>query len=590
MGKIKIIHEVLANKIAAGEVVERPASIVKELVENSLDAGAKDISIETIDGGKRYIKVRDDGEGMPREDVILSVERHATSKIIKDEDLFAISTLGFRGEALPSIASVSKVDITTKTRGAISGTKLLLRDGKVSEVIESGCPEGTTIEVRDLFYNTPARQKFLKTTNTELGHIIDTVTKYTLSHPEVKFTLLHKGKKIFNTLKGDDMRARVSGIIDRDVAKNLIDFRDEREDVSIHGFISSPEHSLSNRKGQYYYVNRRWVSDRLITHAITEGCRPFFMKDRFPIVILFIKLPPSEVDVNVHPAKREVRFKDTNKIYNLILMTFRDAFSSKSPARRQNSSIISYKGKFVFPPTKPFIEPNRVKEPIAPYKPVKRDIEGSFDFLLFDNMRSEASEERIYGSLSKLDIIGQLWDSYILCQDGESLILLDQHAAHERIVFERIRKEYHSSGGLKGQPLLVPQVLELSSKEKTILSDTLNTFMGFGIEIEPFGGNDFVIKTLPLALMDRDCQTLVKDVLHEVSSIGKGNVIKDSIDGILITMACHSVIRGKRVLDKKEIEALLKDLEKTEISTNCPHGRPIFKRFSRLEIERFFKR
>ncbi len=576
MNRIKVIPELLVNKIAAGEVVERPASVVKELIENSLDANATEIIIHISDGGKRCIKVADNGEGMSREDAVLSFERHATSKIVAEDDLYSVMTLGFRGEALPSIASVSEVDVATKRKESISGTKFRVRNGTIEEIMDAGVPQGTSIEVKNLFYNTPARYKFLKSSGTELSHIVNTVTRYTLPYPEVRFSIFHNDKQVLNVLKGNDIRTRISEVMDRKIARNLLSFKEEDHGISVSGYISSYEHSLSHRKSQFTYVNGRWIRDRLVISAIGEACRSFFMRDRFPAVILFINLSPLEVDVNVHPVKTEVRFNNPTVIYDLVRRTLRSTLASFSPLKSPDSqtSYNTYQARHF-----------QTKEPIPHYTvaSIKHKEKDNF----FDHVEDKNLDDSLF---SDFKIIGQLWDTYILCQDTKSLILIDQHAVHERVAFERFRKEYFASGRLTGQPLLVPQVMELSPREKTFIDSSLDDLQKFGIEIEHFGGNDYVIKTLPEILMDRDCTLLIKELLYDLFSTGKETAISDYIDEIFTTMACHSVIRGKRSLDTVEIDALLKDLEEVEISSNCPHGRPVIKRFFNSEVEEFFKR
>jgi DNA mismatch repair protein MutL len=576
MNKIRIIPEALVNKIAAGEVVERPASVVKELIENSLDAGATEITIHLFDGGKRCIRVADNGEGMSKEDALLSFERHATSKIIEEDDLYSVMTLGFRGEALPSIASVAEVDVATKKENDVFGITFKVRNGSVQEVMEQGCPQGTTIEVRNLFHNTPARYKFLKSASTELNHIVNTVTRYTLPHTEVKFSIFHNNKQVMNVLKDKDLRTRISEVMDRKIARDFLDFKEEDHGITVSGFISSYEHSMSHRKNQYTYVNGRWIRDRLIISAIGEACRSFFMRDRFPVAILFINLSPLEVDVNVHPVKTEVRFNNPTAIYDLVRKTLKSTLTSFSPLGSSRSEIL--KNSYLH-------NHSQIKEPSPHYTgaSIKSNYgENSLGYVEDKNLNNDFE--------SDLKIIGQLWDTYILCQDKESLILLDQHAAHERVAFERLRKEYLSSGGLTGQPLLVPQIMELSPKEKTLLDSSLESLLKFGIEIEHFGGNDYVIKTLPEVLIERDCTSLIKDLLYDLFATGSGNAINQYLDNIFSTMACHSVIRGKRTLEIMEIKALLKDLGDADIASNCPHGRPVIKRFLTSEVESFFKR
>lgn len=428
-GKIKILSESLANKIAAGEVVERPASVVKELVENSIDAGAKEIIIDIKAGGRRSIRVMDNGEGMEGDDALLSIERHSTSKVFREADLFRINTMGFRGEALPSIGSVSKMRITTKPDGSLAGTNVYSEGGKIKEVSEAGCPKGTTIEVNNLFYNTPARLKFLKTDNTELGHIVDVVAQTALANPEIHFKLLHNGKVIINAPITKNFMNRMTELLGRDVYENLYEVLLTQEAIDIRGFISEPNFTRSTGRAIYTYVNRRFVRDKVVNHAIMEAYRTLIMKNRYPVVILFINIPVHWVDVNVHPTKREVRFKEQQKVHDLIVEALQGTLR-KAPWIKERL-VIPYE----IPPVDSKVEDHRHRIAEAP------SVYSSSPLPLF---------------FSSLIPISQVKDTYILCSCDEGLILVDQHAAHERIIFEAL-KEGHLKSNVVSQGLLVPQ-------------------------------------------------------------------------------------------------------------------------------------
>ncbi|MFH2012465.1 MAG: DNA mismatch repair endonuclease MutL [Pseudomonadota bacterium] len=568
--RIKILSESLANKIAAGEVVERPASVVKELVENSIDAGAKEIIINIKAGGRRSISVADDGGGMDEDDALIALERHSTSKIFQENDLFAIKSMGFRGEALPSIGSVSKMRITTKPEGFLAGTCVYSEGGKINEVYEAGCPKGTIVEVNNLFYNTPARLKFLKTDNTEFGHIVDVVTQTALANPEIHFKLLHNGKVIINTPVAKNLLNRISEMLGRDVYENMYEVSLTQEAIDIEGFISQPNFTRSTGRAIYTYVNRRFVRDKVVNHAIMEAYRTLIMKNRYPVVALFIKIPVHWVDVNVHPTKREVRFKEQQKVHDLIVEALQKTLR-KSPWIKKRL-VASYE----IPPVNSKIEDNvyKVAETFPKY---------SF---------SQESRDKIVPLplfFSSLIPISQIKYTYILCSCDEGLILVDQHAAHERIIFEELKGE-HVNSRVVSQSLLVPQRIELDYNQARILEKHIDKLSEVGLEIEPFGGDTFIIKSVPHILIDKDYQQLILDIIDELQSYGRSFKLEDTIEKILILMACHGAIKANQRLNSMEIESLLQQLDSISSSTNCPHGRPILRKITYQEIDRMFKR
>ncbi|MBI5286413.1 MAG: DNA mismatch repair endonuclease MutL [Deltaproteobacteria bacterium] len=561
--KIHILPQELVSKIAAGEVVERPASVVKELVENSIDAGATDISIHIQDGGKRIIKVVDDGEGMPREDAVLAFERHATSKIESEDDLFNILTMGFRGEALPSIASVSEVTLSTKVHGELTGTMVKVRGGRVEEVKDFGCPEGAMVEVKNLFYNTPARLKFLRAISTELGHIIDIVNRLAIVNPPIRFKLTNGPTTILNTSKGD-LKARVGEILGTDVLKQGIAIEEEGHRIRLWGLVSNPNITYPTTKGLFIYVNNRWIRDKGINYAIINGYRHLLMKDRYPLAVLFIHLPPEDVDVNVHPAKAEVRFKDPRLVYELISKTLQDALivPSMPVSKLEEAWPVSVKEAEPCYRTAPIVE--------EPLKFGERNV--------------------LTPLFLELGIIGQLWGEYILAEREGEFYIIDQHAASERIAFERLKNSYYEERRIKGQSLLIPEVLEVFPQEREALEGSLEVLNDLGFEVEPFGGNTFVIKTIPGILAEKGCAGLIKDLAEELSCIGVSSRIEKRIDDTLIRVACHAVVRGRHPLSKEEIKALLNELAMIDFSSHCPHGRPVIKAISRAEVEEMFKR
>ncbi|MEW6616725.1 MAG: DNA mismatch repair endonuclease MutL [Thermodesulfobacteriota bacterium] len=560
--KIKILSESLANKIAAGEVVERPASVVKELVENSIDAGAKEIIIDIKAGGRRSIRVLDDGEGMDGDDALLAIERHSTSKIFQEEDLFKIKTMGFRGEALPSIGSVSRMRITTKPDDSLAGTCIYSEGGKIKDVSEAGCPKGTTVEVNNLFYNTPARLKFLKTDNTELGHIVDVVTQTTLANPEIHFKLLHNDKIIINAPITKNLLNRMTAVLGRDVYENLYEVLLTQEAIDIRGFISQPNFTRSTGRAIYTYVNRRFVRDKVVNHAIMEAYRTLIMKNRYPVVILFINMPVHWVDVNVHPTKREVRFKEQQKVHGLIVEALQ-ATLRKAPWIKERLVI-------------PYETP-----------PVDSKVEDHHHRIAESPVRYSSSPLPLF--FSSLILISQVNNTYILCSCDEGLILVDQHAAHERVIFELLKEEYMNSS-VVSQGLLVPQHIELGYREARFLEKHISKLSEVGLEVEPFGGDTFMVKSVPQILINKNYRQFILDIIDELYSYDKSFKLEESVEKILILMACHGAIKANQRLSPREIETLLQQLDSIGSSTNCPHGRPILRKITYQEIDRMFKR
>ena len=586
--KIRILSESLANKIAAGEMVERPASVVKELVENSIDAGATEIIIEIKAGGRKSIKVMDNGEGMERDDSLLALERHSTSKISQEEDLLKISTMGFRGEAVPSIASVSKMRITTKTAGSLAGTQIYSEGGRIKEVCEAGCPEGTIVEVSGLFYNTPARRKFLKTDTTEFGHIVDIVTQIAMAKPEIHFKLIHNTKSIINTPATKKFLNRVIDLLGKDAYENLYEVSLKGEFIDVNGFISNPDFTRSTGKAIYTYINRRLIRDRVVNHAVMEAYRTFIMKDRYPVVILFIDLPVHLVDVNVHPTKREVRLEEQKKVHDFIVEALLTTLK-RSPWIKE--TLVPHKEM----PLDTRVESHRHKiaEALARYSISKEDTVPVTQMSIPARGADHSTQMKLVKEeapfFSSLIPIGQVKDTYILCSHNEGLVIIDQHAAHERVIFE-VLKEGHRGSKVASQGLLMPQQIELRYGEARFLERYISIFLEVGLEIELFGGDAFIIKSVPRTLVDKDCRQLILDIVDELYSYGKSLKFEESIEKILILTACHGAIKANQHLSTKEIETLLQQLDNVGSPTNCPHGRPLLKKITYQEIDRMFKR
>jgi len=604
MSRIKILPENLCNKIAAGEVVERPASVVKELIENALDAGADEILLDIESGGKKLIRIQDNGCGMSKDDSFLSLERHATSKIATDEDLFHLTTLGFRGEALSSISAVSRMLLQSRDTDADSGWRIKINGGSVEQAEAVGMPVGTSIEVRNLFFNTPARRKFLRRDQTEIGHIGDVVSRQALARPEVRFRLAHNGRTLIDALKSDRIEERVASILGREALREMEPLTHEADDLALHGLLSRPLFTRSATSAIFTYINGRYIRDRVVQHAVMEGYRNLLLKGRYPVVVLFLDLPPELVDVNVHPTKHEVRFRDQNLIHSFISSTIRNALrqtvAATAPfaASVEASDSDASAGEIDSPHHLPDFQSSRasqqasatVRELPATYASLEMPVpmppanatESSSPFKMPENERST-------GPAGGLSIIGQFRESYILCQDGDDLVLIDQHAAHERVGFEQLRQQFYSSG-IKKQNLLFPVVMDFDFRESTQMQQRLDKLASLGFDLEPFGGNSFVLKGVPQLLKDSAAEQLVRDVASELAELGESGLMEDAFDHVLATMACHSVVRANQKLSLEEMRSLLVLIDSVDFNAHCPHGRPVMQRLSLSEIARMFKR
>ncbi|MEE8415625.1 MAG: DNA mismatch repair endonuclease MutL [Desulfobacterales bacterium] len=574
MSKIKILPEILSNKIAAGEVVERPSSVVKELVENALDAASTRITIEVENGGRSLIRVADNGIGMDHDDALLSLERYATSKIYKDQDLFSINTLGFRGEAIPSIAAVSKFTLTTNDGTAHTGTEIVVEGGKIKRVSEVGAPKGTMVTIKQLFFNMPARKKFLKTTGTEMGHITDVVSGVTLAWPGTYFKLLHNGKVVNRwSIKSDPME-RVVDVLGKTIKNDLHRIRLNIDDLSIAGWVSSPRITRSTSRGIYVYVNGRNVRDRIIQHALFEGYAGRLQKGQFPLAVLLLNVPAEQVDVNVHPAKHEIRFAQQKRIHDAVADAVSKMLRSTDRPGWPTNTAFSLKK-------------HSVSEPVSHFP--RTGIENKDS----ENKRLEArkKQENLWEKKRFVDLrlIGQLHNTYILCESDEELIVIDQHAAHERILFERL-KNRSLKFGKEAQKLLIPETIDLGYREADALEKMIPGLKTLQLEIEPFGGNTFVVKSIPALLANREIRPLVVEIAEKMAETGFASDIERTIDQSLILMACHGAIRANHPLSEKEINGLLDQLEKCDNPSHCPHGRPTWMNWSFRFFEKSFGR
>lgn len=574
MGKIRTLPPELISKIAAGEVVERPASVVKELLENALDAGAKEIKVEVQGGGKKLIRVIDDGEGMSLDDALLALQRYSTSKIAKEEDLFAIHTFGFRGEALSAIAAVSRMKIITKREKDLAGVVINVEGGEIKNSEEIGCPSGTTVEVRDLFFNIPARLKFLKSINTELSHISDLISRVALANSHVHLQFFHDGRLLDNFPVREDPYPRLVEALGRDVAEKLYSFGSSNGEIEVHGFASQPDLNWPQARGIYFFVNKRPVRDRLLLHAVMEAYRNLIPRDRYPIVILFVDLPPALVDVNVHPSKWEVKFSDQQAVHNSVITGIKDMLAQTPWLKKE--IFVGGKGQELRETSDqyhPFTqEPNFASKP-------------TFFFTKQDGFQTEWPKP----SLPLTPFLGQISNTFLIFTSADGLLLLDQHAAHERVLLEKIEGEF-LQGRIKSQPLLFPEIIELPLAQAKILEEFMDYLEKLGFEVQPSGERSFWIKGVPTILIEKDPIPLLMEMIEEISAWGKQGDIRRLFDPLLKIMACHGAIQAGEALSADEAQALLEELQKCSYPSNCPHGRPTMINISLAELEKMFGR
>jgi len=591
MSSIKVLPDILINKIAAGEVVERPASVVKELIENSLDAGATEVFIDIEKAGKRLIRVTDNGRGISREDAGLAFERHATSKVSSEADLEAIRTLGFRGEALASIAAVSQVRMVTAQQDAASGVLVEIEGGHEKPVTDAASPPGTTIEVKHLFYNTPARLKFLKSDATELSHIIASVSHQAMAHPGLRFKLTHDRKTILDLAPADTLRDRAFQVFGRELVDGLVELEGSRAPARVRGLVGRPGTDRGDRTCQEFYVNGRFIRNASLHHALSEAYRDLVMRDRHPVGFVFLEIDPALVDVNVHPAKAEVRFRNQAQVHDLVRDVIREALrgghgvAPAAGADRVKDAVTDYLSNAHLGvrnaewPRTPSLSPEGRRGPAHPL-PLG---EGS-------EVRGALSPDApALASSASLVPLAQVHDSFIIAQDAAGMALIDQHAAHERVLFERLQDQYEA-GSIPVQDLLLPVQLEVGHAERELLAEHLPGLRRLGFPVEPFGGGTFIIKAVPALMVGGDHKRLLHDILGEIRVHGSSRQLEKLRDELLSVMACHPAIKVHRKLTIPEMEGLLRDLAACRMPHSCPHGRPTVVRFSMDEIMRMFKR
>ncbi|MCC7197371.1 DNA mismatch repair endonuclease MutL [Candidatus Peregrinibacteria bacterium] len=621
---IKQLPEHLINQIAAGEVVERPASVVKELVENSIDAGADKITIEVNDGGDTFLRITDNGLGMDKDDALLAFSRHATSKISSADDLFNIYTLGFRGEALATIAAVSYVSLQTKKRGAIEGTTVQVEGGNIHKVSSIGCPEGTQIEVRQLFFNTPARKKYLKNAATEYGHILSMITGISLAFPNISFTLIHDEKTVFDLPATDDDFVRIRAVLGRSVADELVPVFYGHSKIHLKGYIGKPFIARANRNSQYFFVNQREVKSHVLSYAVKQSYHSLLPKEKHPVFLLYFTLDPESVDVNVHPRKLEVRFRDEKEIFSIITQACSKALethvlapildgnktSEYNEDRVQQSPLVLHDKPLQVPSAVMAAEPvavgtveqaleftqriagNPINENYVsvelPFGNSDESASGNENILERDRSSENEVTSTVNGNIEDNPVSGfgvqreatkeilplaQMDRSYILCQQGQSLVIVDQHAAHERVRYTEIVEAFEKQL-LSVQPLLVPENLELSHRELALLEQYGEILRTMGFELEPFGGNTIAVNAVPSYAAKLDLQPLIQGLLDDMdhqSSKGDFTMRKERA---LIYMACRSAVKFGDPLAPEEQKELLKKLQALALPYTCPHGRP----------------
>jgi DNA mismatch repair protein MutL len=578
---IKVLEPALAAQIAAGEVVERPASVVKELVENSLDAGCSQIVVEIKGGGVEQVRVTDDGAGIPAQEVTLAFQHHATSKLISPEQLDAIATLGFRGEAIPSIAAVSHMAMTTRPASASAGHRVEYHWGQPVKEGPQGCSPGTLVTVSDLFGNLPARRKFLKSSSAEAARIRDLIDRYALAYPGVKFQLVVDGRVSLTTPGAGKPNEALLAIYGADVVLEMLEVagEDPESGYQVSGFVSAPRLTRANRTYLTFFVNHRWIQNRMLSFAVEEAYHGLLPERRYPLAVLDLDLPYAEVDVNSHPAKREVRFRDERKVYSTLQRAVRAALMAQAPVPEiQRPSPVSQYRQGVATTSPGFFRSafvSRDSQNSAPQSSYRGDVPLPAH-LAFTPQHA----------LPSLNVVGQVKLTYIVAEGPDGMYLVDQHAAHERVVFDRIRRRAAEQSP-ESQPLLSPATLELTPAQAETLQENTDFLKAYGFEAEPFGDNTYLLRAVPSVLSHQDPARSLVDILDLVSFEG---LLRQHEDVLAATIACHSAIRAGKSLTLAEMRALLEQLEVTDNPHTCPHGRPTLIHFSEYQMEREFGR
>ena len=596
MGKIHRLPPDLANQIAAGEVVERPASVIKELVENAIDAGARRLAIHVELGGKKQIRVEDDGEGMDPDDARLAIERHATSKIRRADDLAAIVTLGFRGEALPSIASVSHFVLRTRPRGRQSGTEIRVNGGAVASVMEVAAAEGTAVEVDDLFYNLPARRKFLKADGAESAQVSRVVTQLALAYPEVGFTLTSGARAVLQCPPAVSQRDRLYQLYGE--RGDLLELRKDAGGLKLTGFIAALADQGPTRGPQNVFINRRIVKDKTIAHAIIDSYSQASIKERSPEVHLFIEMPPDALDVNVHPTKAEVRFREQSLVHEVVRRAFREALGQSGAPQLQlrPDHIAQLQPATVTLPgvLAGGIYPNRWIPETVRLKPDTPETSGT-ELPAIDTTASVVSgfsrtvDAAMVPDIKPMIPLGQFRDTFIIAVDDEGIAIVDQHVAHERVLFERVMERL-TSGPLESQRLLVPMLIDVAASAYEALLNRTQELARLGFELQGFGDSTLKIDAVPALLEASECEKALLALAEDLEGLDRGAQVQDALQRIAATTACHAAVKANYPLTYEKMAHILAELRATAYSTVCPHGRPVMLRLTRREVEKNFER
>ncbi|NJD53610.1 MAG: DNA mismatch repair endonuclease MutL [Candidatus Methanoperedens sp.] len=580
MGKIQILDEASINKIAAGEVIERPASVVKELIENSIDAGADTIRIEVTKSGKSSIRITDNGCGMNKDDAALSYVKHATSKIRKIEDIETVRTMGFRGEALSSISAIANVEIITKTKDELSGTRVIIQGGKLVSIAETGASDGTTIVVNDLFYNTPVRKKYLKSDAVELTHIIDIVSRIALGHNNISFSLFNNGKELLRS-PAAELKDTIIHIYGQEVAREMLPVDLESAIVRITGFVSRPSLTRGSLDYQSFYINDRSINSKAIGFALRDAYGTLMPRGRFPIAILKIYVDPREVDVNVHPTKNQVRLDHERDICDMVTQAVKNAL-----AHRNLIPDIKIPMQQTFYET-PAAGSFQVKEIVTDFRQSVKDTERRLRQSERAGMEKEiAGAAEVTAVVPDVKVLGQVDSLYILAETKNGLMIVDQHAAHERIFFDLIRESKRDDS----QELIVPINIELDSREKILMKDTIPYLEEFGFRISEFGHDSFAVTAVPVVLGKLEDPGMVHDIISDILSEGKVKEETGIFERVTKSIACRSAIKAGADCSGSQMESLIKQLFKTQNPYTCPHGRPTMVSFNRQELDKLFKR
>jgi len=590
MSIIKILPENLVNQIAAGEVVERPASVVKELVENSLDAGSTSITIEVKNSGKSLIKITDNGYGMDKDDLILAIARHATSKIGQESDLWNIKTMGFRGEALASISSVSKLTIRSKTKMSMSGYEINCDGGNMINMKDCGMSYGTQIFVHDLFFNTPAREKYLKQESTELFHITSTLNTIALANPDVAFKFMHNDKIVFDYPRATDLISRVSDVFGKSTAHAMVPVFYGGSDFEINGFIGKPVISRTTSQHQYFFVNKRPITHNVLAYTIKQAYHSLLMENKKPVFVINIKIDPALIDVNVHPRKIEIRFQDQQNIVKTMYSATKAALEKSNLMPLAYTETTRYMSDS-FPKDKienaPLFHNQDYGHPTSRPQTIKDAMEFSRNFMDMRDFNPIKTED--IDQADSIKAISQVSDSYIVAKDKRGLILIDQHAAHERVRYEELMDQFENEKK-NIQPLLMPIQLELSPEEFQIIEEDGEIFKNLGFGIEPFGGKTVIVNEVPSFLVKEELEEIINGVIDDIINQQKASKIQGKTEAIINYMACRSAVKFGQKLSLEEMQVLINKLEKLKRPYTCPHGRPTMISLSTGELEKMFGR